>query len=60
MSWHERAAYMFGFAVGLTVCTIRPWWLTGIVLLILSALGAAVSTYLDKKEPFADKLEAMR
>jgi hypothetical protein len=53
MSWHERAAYMFGFAVGLTVCTIRPWWLTGIELVILSALGAAVSLYLDKKEPFA-------
>ncbi len=57
MSWHERAAYIFGFAAGDAFNIVHPWWLTAIILLALGVFAAAVSLYLDKKEPFA---EAMR
>jgi hypothetical protein len=57
MSWHERAAFTNGMIGGALVVGVLtgecPWWLGLIIAIPVCVLGAAVSLYLDEKEPFA-------
>lgn len=53
MSWHERHALVIG-AIAMYISEhIHSWWVFVLCTILLGVVGASISDYLDRKEPFA-------
>lgn len=53
MSWHKRYAFVVGAISMYLGDRIHSWWVGLLWMIPLSAVAAAISHYLDRKEPFA-------